>query len=69
MKHKVREVLLVLIITVISIAVSLFIANSVQSESLQPKDTWGHHSKGHPTIHNIDTGDVGVIDNELKESL
>ncbi len=69
MKHKVREVLLVLIITVISIAVSLFIANSVQSESLQPKDTWGHHSKGHPTIHNTDTGDVGVIDNELKESL
>ena len=69
MKHKIREVLLVLIITVISVAVSLFIANSVQSESLQPKDTWGHYSKGHPTIHNTDTGDLGVIDNELKESL
>jgi len=69
MKHKIREVLLVLIIAVISVTVALFIAKSVQSESVQPKDTWGHHSKGHPTIHNTDTGDVGVIDNELKESL
>lgn len=69
MKHKVQEVLLVLIITVISVTVSLFIAHSVQSESLQPKDTLGHPSKGHPTINTVDTGDVGVIDNELKESL
>jgi len=69
MKHRVQEVLLVLIITVISVTVSLFIAHSVQSESLRLKDAWVHSSKGHPTIHNTDTGDVGVIDNDLKESL
>ncbi len=69
MKHRVQEVLLVLIITIISVTVSLFIAHSVQSESLRLKDTWRHSSKVHPTIHNTDTGDVGVIDNELKESL
>ena len=67
MKHIVQEVLLVLIITIISVIVALFIAHSVQSESLHQKDTWNHSSKGHPTIHN--NGDAGVVDSGFEEKL
>ncbi len=67
MKHIVQEVLLVLIITIISVIAALFIAHSVQSETLHQKDTWSHYSKGHPTIHN--NGDKAVVDSEFKERL
>ena len=67
MKHIVQEILLVLVITIISVAAALFIAHSVQSEPLQLNDTWSHSSKGHPTIYNTD--DSSVIDGELKERL
>jgi len=69
MKYRVQEILLVLVITVISVTAAFFIAHSVQSEPPQMKDTLGHFSKSHPIIHNIDTGDVGVIDGELNERL
>ncbi len=67
MKHIVQEVFLVLIITIISVIAALFIAHSVQSETLHQKDTWSHNSKGHPTIHN--NGDKAVVDSEFKERL
>ncbi len=60
MKHIVQEVLLVLIITIISVIAALFIAHSVQSETLHQKDTWSHL-----TIHN--NGDKAVVDSEFKE--
>ncbi len=65
MKHIVQEVLLVLIITIISVIAALFIAHSVQSETLRQKDTWSHYSKGHFTIHN--NGDKAVVDSEFNE--
>lgn len=58
MKHIVQEVLLVLIITIISIVVALFIAHSVRSETLHYKDTLSHSSESKPRIHN--SGDPGV---------
>ncbi len=69
MKYRVQEILLVLVITVISVTAAFFIAYGVQSEPLHLKDTLGHFSKSHTIIHNIDTGDVGVIDDELNERL
>jgi len=65
MKHIVQEVLLVLIITIISVIAALFIAHSVQSETLRQKDTWSHYSKGHFTIHN--NGNKAVVDSEFNE--
>jgi len=65
MKHIVQEVLLVLIITIISVIAALFIAHSVQSETLRQKDTWSHYSKGHFTTHN--NGDKAVVDSEFNE--
>ena len=58
MKHIVQEVLLVLIITIISIVVALFIAHSVRSETLYFKDTLSHPSENKPRIHN--SGDPNV---------
>ena len=65
MKHIVQEVLLVLIITIISVIAALFIAHSVQSETLHQKDTWRHYSEVHFTIHN--NGDKAVVDSEFNE--
>lgn len=58
MKHIVQEVLLVLIITIISIVVALFIAHSVRSETLNYKDTLSRSSESKPSIHN--SGDPSV---------
>ena len=42
-KHIIQEIVLVIIITVISISVALFIANNAQSEPLRLKDDQLHH--------------------------
>ncbi|MGV7234901.1 MAG: hypothetical protein ACQ9ET_01470 [Nitrosomonadaceae bacterium] len=70
MKHRVQEVVLVLIITVICITVAFFIANNVQSEPLRLKDNqWHHHSKDQSIINGIDSGNIRIIDVKLKKKL
>ena len=69
-KHKVQEIVLVFIITVISISVALFIANNAQSEPLRLKDNqWHHHSKDQSIIDGADSGNMRVIDVKLKKQL
>ena len=69
-KHIVREVALVLIITVISITVALFIANNAQSEPLRLKDNqWHHHSKDQSIIHGADSGNIRITDVKIKKKL
>jgi len=69
-KHIVQEVLLVLIITVISITVALFIANNAQSEPLRLKENQKyHHSKDQSIIHGADNGNIRIIDAKLKKKL
>jgi hypothetical protein len=69
-KQIVQEVVLVLIITVISITVALFIANSVQSEPLRLKNNqWSHHLEDHSEIHGEDIGSMRIIDVRLKKKL
>lgn len=70
MKQIVQEIVLVLIITVISITVALFIANSVQSEPLRLKNNQlNHHPKDHFEIHGEDIGSIHIIDVKLKKKL
>jgi hypothetical protein len=67
-KHIVQEVLLVLIITVISITVALFIANNAQSQPLRLKDNQRYHySKDQSVIHGTDNGNLRIINIKLKK--
>ena len=69
-RHIVQEILLVLIITVVSIIVALFIANSVQSEPLRIKDNQGHHdSKEQSIIKGADSEKIRNIDVKLQKKL
>ena len=69
-KHKIQEIVLVVIITVISISVALFIANNAQSEPLLQKDNQlHHHSEDRPIINSTDSGNIRTLGAKLKMQL
>ena len=69
-RHIVQEILMVLIITVVSIIVALFIANSVQSEPLRIKDNqWHYDSKKQSIIKDADSENIRIIDVKLQKKL
>ena len=69
-KHIIQEIVLVVIITVISISVALFIASNAQSEPLSQKDNQlHHHLKDQPIINSTDSGNIRTIGAKLKMKL